>query len=255
MRQALVDALAVGTNIAFFGANAVYRNIRLEPGSSGAGERRMANFRTAADPGAHGDTELVTVNWREPPLKRPEAEIVGVQYGCAEVHANMRLVNTRSWLYEGTDARDGQRIPDLVGVEFDELAPSSETPPNLEVIAATPLDCRQLTYQQVTTYHTLENGAGVFAAGTIGWNCGLDGTCGAIPRSDVVRGITANVLRAFAAGPAGLTHPSTGNASRYRIRVHESTQPPVVVTSTTPDTSGPTPTEPPTTPSPVTSAP
>ena len=75
------------------------------------------------------------------------------------------------------------------------------------VVAA--VETRQMTYQQATAFHTRASGAGVFAAGTIDWNCGLDGTCDDIPRSHVIRGITANVLRVFTAGPAGLTHPSS----------------------------------------------
>lgn len=220
MREGLATALDAGTNIGFFGANAVYRNIRLEPGANGAPDRREVNHRVR-DPGANGDPKLVTVNWRELPLKKPEAEIVGLQYGCAEVRANMRLVDTGSWLYEGTGATEGQRLKNLVGVEFDELAPASQTPPGVEVLAATPLNCREMTYQQATAYHTRASGAGVFAAGTIDWNCGLDGSCPGIERFDIVRGVTLNVLRVFAAGPAGLTHPSVGNDGRYRIRVHQ----------------------------------
>lgn len=224
MRSGLSDATAKGTNLAFFGANAVYRNIRFEPGATGGVDRRFANFRVN-DPGAHGDPTLVTVNWREAPLKKPEAEIVGIQYGCAQVRANMRLVNTGSWFYEGTGAKDGQRLKNLVGTEFDELAPSSETPAGLEVLSATPLQCNNLTYQGVTAYHSTLSGGGVFAAGTIDWNCGLDGSCWGIERFDIVRGVTASVLRAFAAGPAGLTHPGNGNAGHYRVKVHQPVKP------------------------------
>jgi len=34
-----------------------------------------------------------------------------------------------------------------------------------------------------------------------------------------VRSATTNILKAFAAGPAGVEHPSTGNANRYRSKV------------------------------------
>ena len=216
MRGALVDALAAGTNLAFFGANAVYRNIRLEPGMGGAPDRRMANHRSTADPDAGDDPLGVTVNWRDAPLNRPESEIVGLSYGCAGVRADMRLVNTSSWVFFGTGAADGQQLDDLVGVEFDELPPAAETPDNLEVLAASPLRCHTARYQQVTAYHTTASGSGVFAAGTIDWSCGLDGSCSGIDRMEVVRGVTANVLRAFAAGPAGVEHPSTGNTAGFR---------------------------------------
>jgi hypothetical protein len=167
-----------------------------------------------ADPATRTDPMLATVNWREPPLQEPEAEIVGIEYGCAEARADLVLTNTDGWVYQGTDARNGQRLPRLVGVEFDELAPRDITPPGVEVFAASPVVCRQARYQQVTVYRSTASGAGVFAAGTIDWNCGLDGTCADIEAFGVVRGITANVLAVFASGPAGRLHPSTENAAR-----------------------------------------
>jgi hypothetical protein len=217
MRAALVDALDAGVNLAFFGANAVYRHIRFEPGHSGAAERRMVNYRSTADPAARRDPQLATVNWRERPLQRPEAEIVGIEYGCAEARADLVLTNTDNWVYAGTDARNGQRLRRLVGVEFDQLPAAAITPPGIEVLAASPVVCRQARWQQVTAYRSTDSGAGVFAAGTIDWNCGLDGTCPDIERFEVVRGVTGNVLRVFAAGPAGRAHPSTENAARYRV--------------------------------------
>jgi hypothetical protein len=177
----------------------------------------LVNYRSTDDPATRTDPLLATVNWREPPLREPEAEVVGIEYGCAEARADLVLTNTDGWVYEGTGARDGQRLPRLVGVEFDELAPRDITPPGVEVFAASPVLCRQARYQQVTVYRSTDSGAGVFAAGTIDWNCGLDGTCTDIEAFDVVRGVTANVLRVFAVGPAGRTHPSIENASRYRV--------------------------------------
>ncbi|MEI6401554.1 MAG: N,N-dimethylformamidase beta subunit family domain-containing protein [Actinomycetota bacterium] len=217
MRDALVDALDEGVNLAFFGANAIYRHVRFEPGANGATDRRMVNYRSTDDPATRTDPMLATVNWREPPLQEPEAEIVGIEYGCAEARADLVLTNTAGWVYQGTDARNGQRLRRLVGVEFDELAPGDITPPGVEVFAASPVVCRQFRYQQVTVYRSTASGAGVFAAGTIDWNCGLDGTCPGIEAFSVVRGITANVLAVFASGPAGRLHPSTENAARYRV--------------------------------------
>lgn len=221
MRTALLDALAAGSNLAFFGANAIYRNIRFEPGFDGDSDRRIANYRRASDPGAGDDPQLVTVDWRDAPLSANEAEIVGIQYGCANARADMVLTNTDNWVYEGSNAVDGQVLPRLVGIEFDELAGRSKTAENLEVLAASPLICGHRTYQHVIAYRTLPNNAGVFAAGTIDWNCGIDGSCPGIDRFDVVGVVTSNVLRVFAEGPAGLEHPSIGNSDQYRRPVHE----------------------------------
>jgi hypothetical protein len=189
----------------------VYRHIRLEPGTSGAGERRIANYRSTDDPGAVTDPSQTTVNWRDDPLGEPESEIVGIEYACAGVRADLVLTNTASWFFEGTGAIDGQIVERLVGIEFDELPPIQVRDPSIEVIAATPLFCKGADRVHVTAYHTLASGSGVFATGTIDWGCGLDGTCENIPRSHVIRGVTGNVLRVFAAGPAALTHPSIPN--------------------------------------------
>jgi hypothetical protein len=217
MRDAIDASVAAGVNVAFFGANAMYRHIRLEPGMTGAPERRMVNYRSTDDPGAVADPMQATVDWRDEPLSRPEAALIGIQYGCARVRADMVLTNTSNWVYEGTGAVDGQRVERLVGVEFDTFARLSVTPPSLEVLAASPVLCRGSWYEHVMAYHSTETGAGVFATGTIDWICGLDGTCAEdVPQSDVVRGVTANVIRVFSAGPAGLTHPSVPNAVDYR---------------------------------------
>lgn len=217
MRQALLDALDAGTNLAFFGANAIFRNIRLEDGDDGTGARRMVNYRRN-DPGSGGDPYRMTINWRDKPLSRNEAEIVGIRYGCAGARGDLRVVNAENWIYAGTGARNGDRVRGILGIEIDVLALPELTPPGLEVIAASDVRCGDSTYRHISAYHSRPSGAGVFATGTIDWVCGLDGTCPRIARSELIRGMTANVLAAFAAGPAGLIHPSEGNSGQYRRR-------------------------------------
>jgi hypothetical protein len=217
MRQALLDALDAGTNIAFFGANAIFRNIRLEPGADGSPARRMVNYRRN-DPGSGGDPYLMTITWRDKPLSRNEAEIVGIRYGCAGARGDLRVTNPDNWIYAGTGAKEGDRVRGILGIEIDVLADPEVTPPDLEVVAASPVECNGSTYRHISAYHSRPSGAGVFAAGTIDWNCGLDGTCPRIATSDLIRGMTRNVLTVFAEGPAGTTHPSVGNAARYRRR-------------------------------------
>jgi len=82
-------------------------------------------------------------------------------------------------------------------------------------------------YDHAMTYYAADSGAGVFATGTIAWILALDEAEWDDPKTtEFVRGVTTNVLTAFAAGPAGRVHPSTGNASRYRnsIRPPESVE-------------------------------
>ena len=66
----------------------------------------------------------------------------------------------------------------------------------------------------------MQGKVGVFATGTIGWIHALDATSwGDEKVSAVVRGMTTNVLQAFASGPAGVAHPRVSNACRYRSSV------------------------------------
>lgn len=218
MRATLENARAAGINLAFFGANAVYRHIRLEPNDEGQVYRQMANYRTAdADPMTATDPSQSTVQWRNPPLARPESELIGVQYFGAGVNAAMVLVDTDNWIFEGVDVTNGTSLSRLVTIEADELGPASLESDNLQVLASSPTRYAGRLYHHAMTYYTAASGAGVFATGTIGWIISLDPKeWGDEEVTAIVRGVTANVLRAFAAGPTGQVYPSVGNADRYR---------------------------------------
>jgi hypothetical protein len=87
------------------------------------------------------------------------------------------------WLYEGTRLRNGDRIANLVGQEYDtwfpEFAPRgtmilarSPVVPVLhgEVLVGRPLDAQVHT----ATIYTADSGATVFAAGTMQWSWAID---------------------------------------------------------------------------------
>ncbi len=221
MRATLERARDVGINLAFFGANAVYRHIRLEPNSESVPYRQLANYRTAdIDPMTAEDPQQATVQWRNAPLNQPESALIGVQYFAAGITASMKLVNTDNWVFNDVDLSMGRTIKRLVAIEADGLGPSSSEPSNLEVLASSPVLYKDSLYNHAMTYYSADSGAGVFATGTIGWINALDiAEWGDEKVSTFVRGVTTNVLRAFAAGPTGLKHPSVGNASRYRTSV------------------------------------
>lgn len=221
MRTSLERARDAGINLAFFGANAVYRHIRLEPNSESLPFRQLVNYRTADDdPMTAQDPLQSTVQWRNAPLNKPESALIGVQYFAAGVTASMKLVNTDNWVFAGVDLSTGRSLRKLVTIEADGLGPPNHEPENLEVLASSPVLFKNSKYNHAMTYYSADSGAGVFATGTIGWIHALDATTwGDDKVSAVVRGITTNVLQAFAAGPVGLEHPSVGNASRYRTSV------------------------------------
>ena len=221
MRICLERARDAGINLAFFGANAVYRHVRLEPNEDGMPYRQMANYRTMDDdPMSEVDPMEATVQWRNAPLNAPESELIGIQYFAAGITANYRVVNPGNWVFEGTDVRNGQSFRKLVSIEADGLGPASREPETLEVLASGPVTYRGAVYNHAMTYYSHASGAGVIATGTIAWINALDAEEWADEETtEFVRTSTANILRAFAAGPAGVAHPSTGNASRYRSSV------------------------------------
>jgi hypothetical protein len=68
------------------------------------------------------------------------------------------------------------------------------------------------------TYYVARSGAAVFDAGTIDWVCAVGGGCSATRRTArVVRAVTDNLLRAFATGPAGRSHPARDNLAALGI--------------------------------------
>src|SRR5207249_5731797 len=79
MYDAVVAARDAGVNLAFFSANPIYWQVRLEPSSRGMPNRVMDCYKDAAvDPVS--DPSLKTIKWRDPSVNRPEQTLVGVQY-------------------------------------------------------------------------------------------------------------------------------------------------------------------------------
>jgi hypothetical protein len=79
MRDAVVAARDAGVNLGFFGANAIYTQVRFEPSSTGVPNRVQVVYRSATiDP--EPDPALKTVNWRDPILNHPDQDVVGVQF-------------------------------------------------------------------------------------------------------------------------------------------------------------------------------
>ena len=211
MRKSLLDARDNGVNLAFFGANAVYRHIRLEAASDGRPDRVMVNYRSSTDPAAVQDPTDGTSEWRV--QKAPEAALVGIQYLCADVNADLIVAASNHWVWGGAGVRDGQPLRHLIGNEADGVN-RGVSPPNIDLLGSSPVRCNGGTAYAHTSYYAAASGAGVFASGTIWWICALEAQyCSEPGNIKAVRSATTNVIRAFALGPAGAVHPS-GPASR-----------------------------------------
>ena len=227
MRRGAEAARANGVNLAFLGANAVYRHIRLRPSPAGQ-DREEVNYKpwsVGDDPAWKTDPSQVTTDWRRPPLNDPESRLLGAQYECNPTLAAGVVVQPSSWLFAGTEVRAGTILPGLIGDEYDRVQPDAPRPPRVEVLLHSPLQCLGASVRGPsfadTTYYTAPSGAGVFNAATSSWVCQLSRACVSTRRSPltarVVQTATVNLLRVFAGGPAGLHHRSRSNLARLGL--------------------------------------
>jgi hypothetical protein len=220
MRQALERARDAGVNLGFFGANNVYRRIRLEPSDLGP-LRHEVNYREASrDPMDGKDPTRVTTSFREAPAADPESSLVGNYYECNPVTAGWVVADASAWMFEGSGFQDGDVVPDMVGNEYDRVTAGVPTPENIQVLAHSPVNCKGLRSYADSTWYSAPSGAGVFSAGTFGWEPLLDADCpDGPPTTDECRivKVTENILRAFSEGPAGASHPSRSNLAELGI--------------------------------------
>ncbi len=212
MRTAVTRARDRGANVAFLGANAVYRKIRFGPTGLGA-YRLEINFKDASDPVGRTDPSQVTTQWREPPSDDNGSKLTGTDYGCSPVRADMVVVDPGSWLLSGLGLTAGSRLRGVVGSEFDRVFLGAPTPRPIQVLTHSPVVCDGRRDVAESAYYTTASGAGVFDSGTSDWVAHLDGRDPQVRR--VVTAVTTRLLVAFAAGPAGRAHPARDTAGRY----------------------------------------
>ncbi|HET9615302.1 MAG TPA: N,N-dimethylformamidase beta subunit family domain-containing protein [Candidatus Limnocylindrales bacterium] len=188
MRATIELAIASGTNVAFLSADEMAWQIRLDASPLGTG-RRLTCYKSARlDPMATTKPELTTCHWRDPPVNDPEATTIGQMYGhIVSRVADWVVADSGHWLYESTGLRDGDRIRNLVGQEFDTFYPDL-APPGTAILARSPVvpqirspaptpaaSLAPLAPNlQTATAYVAESGATVLAAGTFQWAWALD---------------------------------------------------------------------------------
>jgi hypothetical protein len=204
-----------GVNIALFGANTGYWQVRPMNSSFGA-NRSFAIYRDPAiDPVNSTAPQTTSTLFRALPNAIPESQLFGEQYqGCPGLHADM-ILSAPAWPFPaGMPA--GSVLPLGVRQEFDRAGMSS-APAGVQIMATSPVVCQGQTAFANVTYYTAPSGAGVFAAGTLGWvcqlyganSCAYGGTTAPISRA-VITLTTMNLLTAMTAGPLGRSQPSVG---------------------------------------------
>jgi hypothetical protein len=131
MRNNVESARDIGTHLAFFSSNTMFWQIRLEPDALNHSENRtMVCYKDLNDP-VQG--ELATVNFRDPPVNRPESQLIGIQYVMDPVDGDITVTHAEHPIFRGTGLKDGDQIKGVLGYEIDGLTPYS--PSNVVVLA------------------------------------------------------------------------------------------------------------------------
>jgi hypothetical protein len=186
-----------GKHQAWFTSNNIYWQIRYAPSSTGVPNRVIVCYKDAEnDPMSQSDTPwLTTVLFRDPPVNRPENQILGIQFqnamGFGE-YFDYVVTNADHWIYEGTGLQNGSTIPMLVGYEYDRVYDNGFTPPGLTILSHSPAPPVYGSYANSSIY-TAPSGAMVFAAATNYWAYMLDGNW-IWQRDARVQRITTNIL-------------------------------------------------------------
>ena len=212
MRRALTAARNRGTNLAFLGANAVYRRIRLRPTAVGPNRLEVNYKDPAEDPVSRRHPSQTTANWPSPPAADPPGRLLGASYGCFPGKGDLVVANASSWLLTGTRLRRGNRLAGALGPEFDAIQPRHPVPRPLDVVLHSPARCGTFRYADAT-YYSAKSGAGVFNTGTMGWVKALAGRDGRRTQT-LVKHITKTLLRAFARPRAGAAHPARDTVAK-----------------------------------------
>lgn len=181
MRDGVEQARDAGIGLAFFGANVSFWQIRYAPDSQGTPDRTIICYKDAhLDPLLGVDNSRVTVEWRDPPVFRPENALVGIMYidwtTPPKAFPWQVSANAPSDLLTGTGLQPGQQVGcNLVGYEWDGIFDNGATPQDLWVLGASHVisDGKQ-TEVSNTTYYIATSGAMVFASGSIYWSYALD---------------------------------------------------------------------------------
>jgi hypothetical protein len=219
MRNNVEQARDNGTNLAFFSANTAYWRVRFEPSSTGEANRVMVVYKNdwALDPVAQNDVSQATTLFRSLEVNRPENALLGVMYtgdiGANNIYNGFDFVvsNASDPYYANTGLQNGDRIPRLVGYEWDAVVNNGFTPANLVILsqspvqplgALPPLPSGTNTTISNAVRYTAPSGAKVFSTGSVQWMWGLDSDNVLNPRTNLLsQQIAVNIFKDMGALP------------------------------------------------------
>ncbi len=220
MRDAAEAARDAGVNLAFFGADAAYWQIRFEASASGVPNRVIVCYKDATKDPVQGPT--TTVQFRSALVNRPEQSLMGVQFTSQTLnntYLNYVVINSSNWVYAGTGFNEGDSVTGIVGYETDHrwttFPPPNSVPGTYTLLSTSPYtNYNNASDWANSSIYQAPSSAWVFAAGTIAWSWGLDnGGSHGVPDARIQQ-TTANILNKFVtSSPSGIAAPSNLTAA------------------------------------------
>jgi hypothetical protein len=204
MYDNVTTARDAGVSLGFFGANAIYWQIRFARSAAGVPDRIEVCYKDAALDPVHGASS--TVRWRDPPVDRPEQQLIGVQFTSEQpdgaAPAPFVPIGTDNTLYQGSPASAGRAMGHVIGYEtdrqFDTEPLPNFVPRTYALLSDSPyLDVHGRLDHQNSVIYQAGSGAWVFGAGSIEWSWGLYDDAAHRNADPVVRRLTGNVLDRF----------------------------------------------------------
>ena len=186
-RNAYESARNGKVNLAFFGANAIYWQVRYEPATDGTANRTMVCYKDAGNDPIQ-DPALVTDHFRSSAVNRPEQALMGNQYITNNSFwnlkgwANLVVKNSSYWVYNGSSFTEGQPVPGIIGYEINNIQASYPLPASTEstIIADSPyVDSSGAASNSQAVIYRAQSATGapmgwVFSSGTMAWSWALN---------------------------------------------------------------------------------
>ena len=205
MRRHVEQGRERGVHLGFFSANTCYWQIRLEPSRfTREPDRTIVAYKETApwhDPlQTDQDPEndyLVTTKWRNPPVNRPEAGLIGAMFIEVDtpVDGDFVIEDAAGWTTRDTGLQGGSHLHGLLGYEVD--GKHAASPQDTHVVARSSVDKIEGT---ITVYRA-SSGAIVISTGSMQWSWGLDDYNAPELRQTVVspaaQQMTRNILTRF----------------------------------------------------------
>ena len=214
-RQKLELAISKGISLASFSSNVMYWQIRYTT-VLGTHKAIICYRYPELDPyyKIKNLQYLTTTTWRESPVHNPEDRVLKAMYASLNTNQLQDFVaeNTNSWVYRGTNMKDGDIIKRVVGLEVDTTFPDGSITANdrITIIGASPyIDAHGKHWMARAVLDEPVNGHNIiFDAGSYAWPAALTNfrpvwpsdNNGVVLESSILEQMTNNILQRMVSG-------------------------------------------------------